>query len=210
MYIPKRYEEDDPEEIIRLIQTYSFATLISGQPPRPVATHLPLEWDLKEDGQARLLGHVARPNPQARAFDGQQVLLAIFHGPHAYVSSSWYDHPNVPTWNYQAVHVYGVATRLSEAETAASLEKLVSRYEADRPEGVSWQGFPDRVKGMARGVIAFEMSVDRIEAKSKLSQNRQQADYEHIIKLLAEGDEQERAVAEAMKKRHATLFTSDS
>src|SRR5262245_1309411 len=140
MYIPQAFRVTDPQILHEFIARNSFATLISIVEGKPFATHLPLLFDGARSAQGALLGHVARANPQWRAFDGQQEALAIFQGPHAYVSPSWYaSSPAVPTWNYTAVHVYGVP-RVIDDEQAFSdlLDRLIAVYETGRPE--PWPG----------------------------------------------------------------------
>ena len=124
MYIPKSFQVTDPEVLAAFIRAHSFATLVSAVDGTPFATHLPLLLD-----QGTLLGHVARANPHWQAFDGQREALAIFHGPHAYISPTWYaTGPAVPTWNYAAVHVYG-APRLIEGEALAALVDRLPKKE---------------------------------------------------------------------------------
>ena len=113
MYIPKAFQVSDSRVLAEFIASNSFATLISSVQGSLFATHLPLILDQSRSSQGVLLGHVARANRHWQAFDGQQEALAIFHGPHAYISPSWYasSSPAVPTWNYAVAHVYGVPPR---------------------------------------------------------------------------------------------------
>src|SRR5262249_12620539 len=107
MYIPRRYQVTDSETVEAFLATNDFATLISDDGRQPIATHLLLALEHRPDGAFVLKGHMARANPQWRTFDPKREVLAIFSGPHTYISPRWYNHVNVPTWNYMAAHVYG-------------------------------------------------------------------------------------------------------
>ena len=168
----------------------------------PVATHIPLE--LEDTGnQIKLLGHVSLANKQHEVLREHPQVLVIFTGPHAYISSSWYAKPNVPTWNYQAVHAYGKARLQTPEELHHSLIQLVDRYEKDSDRPVSVQGLPQGyVEGQIRGIVGIEVEVDRLEASFKLSQNRTDEDYAEIIRQLEKrGDHGSIDVAQAMRDR---------
>jgi transcriptional regulator len=173
----------DPAWCHEIIRQESFATLVTvGEAGAPFATHLPVLVDESRGPRGTLLAHVARPNPQWRHFDGRQVLV-IFQGPHAYVSPSWYGvQPSVPTWNYVAVHAYGVPSLIEdEGRVRALLARLTDTYESGQP--VPWRvedAGDDYVRGMMRGIVAFEIPVDRLEGKAKLSQNRSAGDRERV------------------------------
>ena len=113
MYIPAIYKNENQEEIEQFIHENGFAILVNQTHDKPWATHIPLELDHDNDGNTILVGHISKENPQGESFKTNTDVLAIFTGPHAYISSSWYDHENVPTWNYTAVHVYGNVTILN-------------------------------------------------------------------------------------------------
>jgi transcriptional regulator len=195
MYVPQHFNEADPAIIERLIRDNGFALLVSGL----VATHLPLTYH-PEEGVLR--GHVARANGHWHAFETPGPALVVFSGPHAYVSPRWYQPgPSVPTWNYEAVHVYGTA-RLVEGEAALRpiLEALAAQYDpqwsmADLPEKY--------VTGMVRGIVGIEIAIERIEAKRKLSQNRPAADVEGVIAALEGGNDTDRTLAAAMRQAEA-------
>lgn len=205
MYLPKLYEVTDPTVIEAFIETHDFAILVSvGEAGAPVATHLPLELVINERGERYLYGHMARPNPQWRGLNPEQTVLAIFHGPHAYISPRWYDHPNVPTWNYMTAHVYGWPRLIEEGdELFGLLKRLVDRYEAHSGATPPYQleTQPPQVKQQMKGVVGFEIKVERIEAKFKLSQNRNPADFANIIAQLHQREEPlAQGVAEAMAR----------
>ena len=134
-----------------------------------------------------LLGHMARANPQWQAFDGSGHALAIFHGPHAYVSPSWYAEPAtaVPTWNYAVAHVHGrVELMRDTAETRALLEEMIARYEAGRAQPWRLQLEGRALQAMLDAIVGFRLAVERIDVKLKLSQNRSVADRERVTAAL--------------------------
>jgi len=133
MYLPKPFREDDPARLHALIRAHGFATLISERDGEPFASHLPLLLDAERGPRGTLLGHMARANPQWRSFDQGRAALAIFHGPHCYVSPSWYANaPAVPTWNYAAVHAYG---RPRVLEDGGEVRALLGRRPVPTPAG---------------------------------------------------------------------------
>jgi transcriptional regulator len=129
-------------------------------------------------------------------------VLVVFSGAHAYVSPSWYgQHPSVPTWNYVAVHAYGVPRVIEDpGRVRALLDRLVRTFEDGRPAPWRMDGLPDDyVSGMMRGIVAFEIPIDRLEGKAKLSQNRPASDRARVrAALSAEDDPLARALAELM------------
>lgn len=204
MYIPKHFEEKDLYEIAALIREFGFATLVSTVDGLPWATHIPLELHIDKDGSWKLHGHVARANPQWRNLEIQPQVLAIFMGPHSYVSPSWYDHKNVPTWNYKAAHLSGRASIIEGDALEAMLRKLMHRYEtlhADSP--LSFDELPKEIRDKdLRGLVGIEISVDKIEAVSKLSQNRNKESYDSVIDHLKKLEAYDaRRIAEEMEKK---------
>jgi transcriptional regulator len=203
MYIPAHFAETDPEKLAAVIGDYNFGTLISAGPRGLFAKHLPFVPDPARPREL-LHAHMARGNPQWRDFAERPEALAIFQGPHAYVSAAWYaTRPKVPTWNYIAVHVYGRVRLRNEPREILETLALTARYqEAGRAEPWRMEDQPEPfLVGMARGVVALELSIDRIEGKFKLSQNVARADQEGAIAgLLREGDAASLATAEAMRR----------
>lgn len=178
MYVPSSFEVSDGRILESFIGRYGFATLITSSSAGLIASHIPITLRKRGDGSC-LIGHVARANNQWRAFDGKAESLAICHGPHAYVSPTWYaTSPAVPTWNYAAVHVYGKPAASEEREFAkAALVDLVAKYESMRSN--PWRAedlAPDVFDKLASAIVAFEMPVERIEGKFKLGQNRSRED----------------------------------
>ena len=168
----------------------------------PMATHLPLEL-VSEGREYRLLGHFAHANQHRTAITAETEVLAIFHGPHTYISPRWYDHVNVPTWNYVSVHCYGKMRFIEGGELRSALDRLVRHYEGDLPTGYSIDRLPaEFFSGQVKGIVGFEITVSRIEAAGKLSQNRNAKDFATVMsELRNRGDENSLAVAEAMETR---------
>ncbi len=199
MYTPKLNRNENIEELHEFIRKNGFAILISTVEGKPWASHIPLE--LSVDGE-KLSGHVARGNKQWKEWNAETEMLAIFSGPHAYISSSWYDHENVPTWNYIAVHVYGKLKILSAQELLQSLKELTDKYEksSERPVAVERMN-PDYLKKEMVGIVGFEIEITRMEAAYKLSQNRDTKNHEAIItELEKRNDPAATAIALEMKK----------
>lgn len=187
MYIPRLFHEGNWPQIRRVIEENSFATIVSCDAGVPTATHVPLRLVESADGNAKLQGHMSKANPHWRLFEQDGRSLVIFAGPHSYVSPRWYDHVNVPTWNYIAVHAYG-KPRLVVAEEFRELMKgLVDQYEGnvETSRRYSFEGLPaDFVESQMKGIVGFEIAVDEIQASFKLSQNRDQKNYENVISTL--------------------------
>jgi transcriptional regulator len=183
---------------------HSFATLISIVNGAPFATHLPLL--VEERGQELVIsGHVAKPNPQWQDF-GQGESLAIFGGPHAYISPSLYEKAeSVPTWNYIAVHAYGVPTVYTYANAPGKVQALLERtMQGYEPSYLAqWETLTDKFRtGMMQGIIAFDMPVTRLEGKYKLSQNRSLVDQATVAEHLQQAtDPTITAIGVAMQSR---------
>jgi transcriptional regulator len=206
MYVPVHFEATDVGWCHALIRREPFALLIGvDQAGSPFATHLPVLLDEAPAPRGTLLAHVARPNPQWQLFTPDRPVLMVFSGAHAYVSPSWYGkHPSVPTWNYVAVHAYGVPRVIEDpGRVRAMLDRLVHTFEDGRPAPWRMDSLPDSyVEGMMRGIVAFEISIDRLEGKAKLSQNRPAADQGRVRAALdAEPDPLAKAVATLMADR---------
>lgn len=184
MYVPTHFQADDDALVDELIDANSFATLVSQRGGEPFATHLPLLRE-RRDGRTVLVGHLARANPHWRAF-GEAAVMAIFQGPHGYVSPRYYVSPNlVPTWNYAAIHCYGRVRIVDDAAQArAILAKMVERYEGGRADRWTMSLDPEFEAKLVAAIVAFEIDVERVEAKFKLSQNRAPADRRSLLAAL--------------------------
>lgn len=201
MYISKLYREEDREKILEFLKQNEFATLVTYDGEKPTASHLLME--VVEDGEQLFVnGHMSKANPLWKTFEQTPEVLVIFQGPHTYISPTWYNHVNVPTWNYQAVHVYGSPRIVTDhAEAYNLLSKLIKRHEAENQYKL--ETLPqDFVAKEMKGIVAFQIEVTRLEANYKLSQNRNDEDYHNIVSRLEErDDEMSRGVAEAMKEK---------
>lgn len=200
MYIPPAFAEHDLMKLHDFIQQHSFGLLVSQVGEEPFATHLPLLLERFAGPQGELVGHVARANRQWESLDGQTV-LAVFSGPHAYISPAWYEAENVvPTWNYTAVHVYG---RVRLVEDPDSLFEIVQSttvaYEKSRPTPWAVGGRDTFMERLLAMIVGFRIEIERIEGKWKLSQNHPAERRQKVIRALREaGGETARAVADAM------------
>lgn len=201
MYIPHHFRQHNIEEVKSFLQKNSFGILVSQVNGKPWATHIPLELDVNIDGKEVLVGHVSRGNKQWKDFDKNEEVMAIFNGPHTYISSSWYDHENVPTWNYIVVHVYGTIRIIEGEELLGSLKKLVDKYEAHSSNPVTVEGMSKRfLESELRGIIGFEIVITDIQAAYKLSQNRDTNNKQNIVAELEQrGDHDSIQIAGHMK-----------
>ncbi|WJQ11306.1 FMN-binding negative transcriptional regulator [Geobacillus stearothermophilus] len=200
MYIPKYFVINDMSVVYEVIEENSFATLVSMHQGELFATHLPL---LLNREKTCLYGHFARSNPQWNDIQHQTV-LAIFHGPHCYISPSWYEtNQAVPTWNYVAVHVYGNVELIDdEEEIMQSLHDMVEKYEAPGSRYQLSEVDAKLLSKMRSGIQAFKIHIERIEGKAKLSQNHSVHRQERIIKQLEQMPfENEKRIAFLMKKQ---------
>ena len=201
MYISTLYREEDRVKILEFLQQNEFATLVTYDGEKPVASHLLME--VTEDGGKFFInGHMSKANPQWKTFEKNSEALVIFQGPHTYISPTWYNHVNVPTWNYQSVHLYGSPRIITDhEETYQMLSRLITRNEGNpayRMETLP----PDLVAKEMKGIVAFQIEVARIEANYKLSQNRDDESYRSIVSHLDEReDEMSHEVAKAMRKQ---------
>ncbi len=200
MYIPELYKNENQEDIQNFIHQNGFGILVNQTKGKLWATHIPLLLEEKE-GRHILVGHVSKENPQAESFNTNDDVLVIFHGAHSYISSSWYDHENVPTWNYLAVHVYGKVQLHSFEESIEELKRLVDKYELKSEKPIRVEELSQKTMLQARGIVSFEIAITSIEAKKKLSQNRDDKNYKNIISKLENSDDyQSIEMAKEMKR----------
>lgn len=202
MYIPKYFKVTNGDDIWDFVQNNSFGTIVTTKSGKPIATHLPLQF-MKEENTYYLTGHMAYGNSQWRTFENCEDVLVMFQGPHAYISSSWYSHENVPTWNYQAVHMYGKINILEKDELIEDLTRLLEKYEQHRENPVLWDKLsPELLENQLKGIVGFKIKVEEIQGAYKLSQNRNEADYNNILdKLQKEENLNSKQMAELMKKQ---------
>jgi len=181
MYIPDIFKNENQEEIKDFLQKNSFGILVNQTNGKLWATHIPLELDTNKNGKQVLYGHISKENPQWESFADNDKILAIFSGSHSYISSSWYDHESVPTWNYIAVHLYGTIKIIEGEAVIESLKKLVDKYEQNSENPVRVEDLSKKTMMQTRGIVAFEIEIEEIQAKHKLSQNRDEKNYDNII-----------------------------
>ncbi|HXZ48377.1 MAG TPA: FMN-binding negative transcriptional regulator [Usitatibacter sp.] len=203
LYIPPPFRVDDRRELVEFVERNAFGTLVSSGPGGLRVSHIPFLVEAPADGRLRLLAHVARANDHWRALEQASEVVAIFHGPHAYVSPTWYEHhPAVPTWNYAVVHAHGRAAPLDEAELRALLARLAAKYEAGNAPPWRMEDLPeDYVRGMVKAIAGFAIEVTKLEGKFKLSQNRPGRDAERVAEALRAGGEE--ALAGLMREHPA-------
>lgn len=201
MYIPPYYKEEDESKLLKFMNTYNFATLISTQNGIPIATHLPFLIE-KRGEKLFLVSHMAKANPQWQTFSNSK-LLVIFQGPHAYVSPSHYEkQKNVPTWNYIAVHAYGDAKIIDTDDNLIRLmENTIQQFEKEFYS--QWKSLPPNyVDGMLKAIVGFEIEVDKLEGKFKLSQNKTKDEQQNIINTFEKSiDSIQKEIANEMKKK---------
>jgi len=188
-YLPEHFHETGLDALQDLMESNSFATLISPDVDDPLITHLPLLLDRERGPHGTLVGHFARANPHWQQLQERPAVLAIFHGPHSYVSPAWYGvHPAVPTWNYAVVHAAGRARLLHDPAALEDItRRLVHTFESARP--APWRldlpaGFQQQ---MLRAIVGLEIDVERLCGKFKLSQNRTVDDRRRVIAALEAG-----------------------
>jgi transcriptional regulator len=211
MYVPAHFQAADRAKIEAIMRDHSFATIVTLDSGSPFASHVPILFFPHRGANGVLAGHVARANPQWRHLATNQEVLVIFQGPHGYVSPNWYQtKPAVPTWNYVAVHAYGVPRLLeSDQEMEALLAATVEKYESGQAD--PWRGdLPADFKArMLKGIVGFEITVTRLEGKFKLGQNRSAQDIAGVIAALARSERQtERELAVLMSGSNLSAESS--
>jgi transcriptional regulator len=182
MYIPPSFKVDDISVIRRFIHTHGFASVINTVDGIPYASHLPVLLNENENGDV-LRGHMARSNEQWKHFDGSREVLCIFQGPHAYISPSWYKTEGaVPTWNYTAVHAYGIPMiEFEETAVRQILNETTEKYESPMKEPWRMSLPEERLRALQNAIVGFSIRVTRFEAKFKLGQNRSGEDQNGMI-----------------------------
>ena len=204
MYVPSSFAETDSVKLHEFMRTHSFATLVSQNDAGLVASHLPLLLDTDAGRMGSLIGHMARANPQWRDIRGE--VMALFTGPHAYVSPSWYEEEEtVPTWNYAAVHAYGTLQLVEDQESLVDiLRKSVDVYEGSRPQPWTLDDKAAYVHQMMRGIVGFRIDITRLEGKWKLSQNHSEERRARVMSALEkQPDEHSQAIVAMMKERRS-------
>ncbi|MFO1284927.1 MAG: FMN-binding negative transcriptional regulator [Burkholderiales bacterium] len=202
LYQPPVFAPADRAAVARLMHDHPFATLVTPASPEPVITHLPLLLQPSCEPHGTLIGHFARGNAHWREANGAES-IAVFHGPHAYVSPSWYADPGsmVPTWNYATVHAHGPIEIVEDpAEARRVLEALVNRFESGREAPWTLAMPESKLVPLVGAIVAFRLRIRRLDAKFKLSQNRSREDRGRVIRALeAAGDPESDATGRWMR-----------
>ena len=187
MYIPGYYRIEDRATINAFIHSYGFASVVTHRDQSPWASHLPVLFDENAGQHGRLRSHMARANEQWRHFSPDREVLCIFHGPHAYISPSWYvQQHDVPTWNYAAVHVYGRPYIVDDHDALRAIViDTTEKYESLMPQPWKLPLSAAELDRMLRAIVGFGIEITRVEAKFKLGQNRSAEDREGTVRGLA-------------------------
>ncbi|HEX4373076.1 MAG TPA: FMN-binding negative transcriptional regulator [Puia sp.] len=208
MYNIPYFKASDEKEVIDFMHNHPFIILCGADKNgKPAATHIPVLFEERDD-KLFLIAHVMRKQSHTKAFEENANVLAIFYGPHTYVSASWYqDKTTASTWNYQAVHAHGILRFLNGERLHDLLTKLTEKFE-NNPHSPSLVQKMDKdyVARSMQAIIAFEIEITNVENVFKLSQNRDEKSYENIIEHLSSQDEDAKAVAETMKENASAVF----
>jgi transcriptional regulator len=200
VYIPKSNILANKDEAIDFMRRFSFGAIVTSQNNIPIATHLPFLIELRND-KVILTSHFAKANEQWQDIEENKVLV-IFSEPHAYISPSNYEKQlNVPTWNYLSIHCYGKGKLVTDSDKVIKLlEKTIDNYEASYKE--QWDSLPNQYKiNMSKGIVAFEIAVDVLQAKKKLSQEKTAIEQRNIINALSKSDNSnEKLIADYMMR----------
>ncbi len=210
MYNLPNYKEKDAAIVLAFMKQYSFAMLMGvDADQKPVATQIPFLF-VEKDGQLFLRGHIMKGNDHHKAFEANKNVLAVFTGPHTYVSASWYaNQKQASTWNYMSVHARGEMSFLEDKELLQMLDDTTSYYENDLSSPSLYKELSEEyVMRLINAIVAFEIKVTSIDHVFKLSQNRDEQSFENIIGKLQSGDADAQAIAAEMRKRKDQLFPS--
>lgn len=201
MYLPGHFRQTDLNVLHDFMTRHSFATVCSQHEGEPFASHLPLLLERGAGPFGTLIGHMARANPQWRQAEGAPV-LAVFQGPHAYISPTWYQADDVvPTWNYAAVHAYGRWELVEQPEALLEIvRQTVAFYEQSQPRPWQMGGSPGFVERMLQAIVGFRIEITRLEGKWKLNQNHSAERRQRVIEALERSaDAEARAIGDLMR-----------
>ena len=188
MYIPEQFIEEDFKKIIDLVKNNPFGMLITEYEGYPCISHLPFLIESNTGSYGKLIGHVARDNSQWKSLTETESVIVVFNGAHGYVSPTLYSTPGVPTWNYAVVHLHGKPTVIEDSAGVENiLEKLTTRFESNKPN--PWKlNFPIEKSKLLQMIVGFEVDIQKIEGKFKLSQNRKPQEQQNIINELGKSN----------------------
>lgn len=208
MYDLPYYKEKNQDEIIQFMKDYPFIFLTGSDiENKPVATQVPVFIDEKE-GKYFLTGHIMRNTDHHKAFEQNKNVLAVFTGPHTYVSATWYTKPVGSTWNYMSVYANGVIRFGDKSELIATLKRLTLHYEKGNTSSTTvFDNLPtEYTERMMNAIVPFEIEVNSLQHIFKLSQNRDEKSYDNIIRELKKQGGDGKIIAEIMKKRKSKVF----
>ena len=209
MYDLPQYKEKDNEVIKQFVREHPFAFLAASDANnKPVATQVPVFIDEK-DGKLFLTGHIMKNTDHHKAFEQNPNVLAVFTGPHVYVSATWYDNPHqASTWNYMSVHAHGVIRFGDQQELIAILKRLTLHYENSNAASTTvFNNLPaEYTERLMKGIVPFEIEVTSLEGVFKLSQNRDEKSYDNIVEQLKKQEGDGKMIAELMEKRKSLVF----
>lgn len=208
MYSLPYFKEKDPAVVLEFMKQHPFITLCGcDADSKPVATHVPVLLT-ERDGQVFLHGHIMKNTDHCKAFMQNPRVLAIFSGPHTYVSASWYSNPQQgSTWNYMTVHAKGQLTFMDETALLQLLNDLTAHFENNTQSPALFEKLPEEyVSRMSKAIVAFEIAVQETDNVFKLSQNRDEASYHNIMEKLRTGSADGKLIADEMQQRATQLF----
>ena len=185
LYIPKPQLVEDRKLLQDFMQEFAFVDLVTASPDIRI-THIPVLLDTTAGPYGAIYGHISRQNPQSKTFDGRQTAVIVFHGPHSYISPTWYTKPeSVPTWNFAVVHATGKPKPVTEhAALHGLLARLIQKFEG-KGSAYDFSKLPDSyTSGLMAGIIGFQMDIELLEGKFKLGQDRSDADKSAMLKNL--------------------------
>ncbi|HEX4876956.1 MAG TPA: FMN-binding negative transcriptional regulator [Chitinophagaceae bacterium] len=209
MYNIPHFKAQDAEEVLQFMKEYPFIFLAgTDSENKPVVTQVPVFIDERDD-KLFLSGHMMRQTDHHKAFEQNKNVLAVFTGPHTYVSATWYTQPMGSTWNYMSVHAKGTIRFGDKEELMAVLRRLTLHYEnGDTASSTVFDNLPvGYTESMMKGIVPFEIEIQELQHVFKLSQNRDEESYDNIIVQLKKKGGDAAAVAAIMEKRKAKVFS---
>lgn len=208
MYNLPYFKEQDPEKIVAFVKEHPFAFLCGvDEQQQPVATQVPVFIDERE-GKLFLSGHIMKNTDHHKAFLNSSHVLAVFTGPHTYVSASWYENPQTAsTWNYMSVHAKGILRFLDEQALLDVLKRTTDHFENNPHSPAGFDKLPaEYIQRLSKAIVAFEIEVTELDHVFKLSQNRDEKSYDNIIDRLERQEGDARRIADIMQERKAKIF----
>lgn len=203
MYTPSDFKENNPSEIVQFLNHNSLGIIISSTGVfEPIVSHIPF-LVAQENEDLILEGHIAVLNPQVEHLRKGKTCMVVFQGPNTYISSSVYTHENVPTWNYQAVHVYGTVEEMTALELEQHLKLSVEKFESRRHKQLHFEQFsPSMIAAYSKEIHGVRIRSYKTEVAFKMSQNRSEVDYKNIVDDLSSSpDFRDLEVAKVMQKK---------